>query len=328
MKRILLNVLKFVLGILIIYFLFKTKRIDLSFLYKWTYIEIFIVGISSFSLIIISYLLLSFRWKKLLSLKNVNISLLDSFTIQSIGQLFIIFIPGFIGLDVIKITYITRKNPNISKEKRKDLFKTSSIITLIDRIIGLYALISLGFICFLIYELNYYVFNVTIITPPSFILYFIPFTFTICTISIIFGFSNISLTLSKKIQSHFDIFRYITKLNNHIHELKLYPSTLFLLLVISIINHTVVILLISITSFFIGIHISFLNHLLLDSFGLIINMLPFTPGGIGLTETAFGYLYSLQNINGGSNIMFSFRMIYYFNILLFGFLSLLTSFRR
>jgi glycosyltransferase 2 family protein len=82
------------------------------------------------------HLLTSLRWHVLLAALDIRISQARTFTINMVGAFYNAFMPGTTGGDVIKAYYAAKHAP----EKR-----TRAIISvLIDRAIGLYALLIIG----------------------------------------------------------------------------------------------------------------------------------------------------------------------------------------
>ena len=133
-KNILLHSFKISFSILIIWWLVHTKKLDISYLYDNNTNQ-FKYSVWYLIIIIrpISVLLLSYRWQKLCEVKNIYIKFKESFRINILGQYFTLFLPGFIGLDIVRGYNLTR-----NKSKPLDIIS----ISILDKFIGLYSLLN------------------------------------------------------------------------------------------------------------------------------------------------------------------------------------------
>src|SRR5690606_18844377 len=83
----------------------------------------------------LSYLLTSYRWHVLLAAQGINIGMARTFVINMVGAFYNSFMPGSTGGDLAKAYYASKYT--------KD--RTRAVLTvLVDRIIGLLALLVLG----------------------------------------------------------------------------------------------------------------------------------------------------------------------------------------
>ncbi len=83
----------------------------------------------------VSYLLTSMRWHILLRMLKIDISLRRALVINMVGAFYNSFMPGTTGGDLIKAYYASKHTP----------LRTRAVMTvLVDRVIGLLALIILG----------------------------------------------------------------------------------------------------------------------------------------------------------------------------------------
>ena len=83
----------------------------------------------------ITFLVTSIRWHWLLGALGINISLARTFTLNMVGAFYNTFMPGSTGGDVLKAYYASKQTE----------FRTRAVISVvIDRIIGLLALVIMG----------------------------------------------------------------------------------------------------------------------------------------------------------------------------------------
>lgn len=83
----------------------------------------------------ITFTLCSWRWHELLKALQIHIGVYLAFTLTMVGAFYNTFLPGSTGGDVLKALYVSRHTP----------YRTRAVMSvLIDRIIGMLALIMLG----------------------------------------------------------------------------------------------------------------------------------------------------------------------------------------
>ncbi len=81
------------------------------------------------------FIITAIRWRNLMRPQGINMSLKKCFELTVVGQFYSILLPGITGGDLVKIVYTSRLTGS----------KTKSIITImLDRVIGLLALIVIG----------------------------------------------------------------------------------------------------------------------------------------------------------------------------------------
>jgi uncharacterized membrane protein YbhN (UPF0104 family) len=137
-KTILITCLKLALAVGLITWLVGSGKIDLS------QMRLFATDIS-LVLTALGYWLIAacgmgtWRWKTLLEGAGYRISWKRAFQLQVTGFFFNTVMPGAVGGDIIKLTYVIRDN--------KDKSKTQAMMTvLLDRIVGLSGLFLIGWL--------------------------------------------------------------------------------------------------------------------------------------------------------------------------------------
>lgn len=96
------------------------------------------VYIASFLVYLINKLIASYRWKILLEVQNINVSLIALYKVNLLGLVFNSILPSTIGGESVRIYWLMREYPQN---------KTASIVaTLTDKLLGVIALIFLVFI--------------------------------------------------------------------------------------------------------------------------------------------------------------------------------------
>lgn len=139
-KAHILQTIKLGLAFAIVFFLVRSGRLSLEqisdFLKKPGFF------ISALLLLAVVYCANFFRWKLILSLLDIEVNFATSMRLSMLGQFFSTFMPGAVGGDLVKAIYVARRYPSR---------RTHAVLTvLLDRAIGLFALVILGAIGFLL----------------------------------------------------------------------------------------------------------------------------------------------------------------------------------
>lgn len=133
-KKLLTQVIKLSFALFIIWFLLDSGRLSLekvsTFLSKPSYF------FTALALVAIVFVTNFYRWKVVLRLVDIDMPFIVSARLSMLGQFFSTFMPGSVGGDLIKAVYVARRYP----KKRAH----SVMTVLLDRIMGLFALVVLG----------------------------------------------------------------------------------------------------------------------------------------------------------------------------------------
>ena len=146
------NIIQYILLCLILYYLYKNNYFDLNFLNSFFDKKIFyIVFIFSFLTIILN----SYRWLIILKSHKFDLSFFETFKLVYISSFFNNILPGSYGGDLVRVFFV-------SKIAKKNKLKISSSI-LLDRVYGLFGLIFLGNIAFLLVSIRYNYFDLFVL---------------------------------------------------------------------------------------------------------------------------------------------------------------------
>ena len=308
--KIFIFFIKLLIVFCVIYLLFKYNIVDtfdiaIFFANKASLILVFIIMM----LIILSG---SYKWWLLLKSQKYNIPFFKAYLMYSSGLFFNIFMPGGAGGDMAKGYYLYSY---VKKSKR-----TSAIFSIIvDRVVGLHALLSVSFFSMLYYlSINKSLFEFNLI----FIAIGTLMGLSIIAYSLLQYFLNgLQISLKK------NIFKKINFISNII--LKLFDllkgygnkkNYIFKCWIISISNHLMMIICFLIISGILNIQdFNSIETLIVGSLSLIVNTVPLTPGGIGIGESAFNYFSTLfnkssisDNIAYGSIFFITYRILFSF----------------
>ena len=273
-------------------------------------------------LITINITLGAYKWWLLLITFKYNISYRISYLLYSVGVFFNSIMPGGFGGDVIKGTYLF-------KYIQED-YRTQSILTIIvDRIVGMHALITLCLLSGLYISKNTAV-------DKQFsniidILSLITLLMLILLGLVILNAHNIKIFIEKKTKIKIKKVKKITiKILNALEKYREKKSSLLVCWIISLVNHCVFIYGFLIMSKILNILFINLDTItFITSASLLANYIPLTPGGIGIGEGTFNYLFVsllsqdhiLSNIAFGSIFFLTYRVIFTLVSILLGGLS-------
>ncbi len=296
-------ILKMIVAIGILLWLYSSGNLDFSILLKslskpqnW---------IIAYSLQITVFILASFRWRIILEAKlKKRISQIEVTKISWIGGLFNTILPGAVTGDLVKIFYLRKNYPALSKS-----FLITSII--FDRFLGVFGLICLmGISTCLKYEyLTNLSYKVKMMVHSSLLLFACIF-FLFLTLFLNEKFQNIIKVLLKKIPL---IGLKVSQLMEHIWLLGGNKKRTLLLLLISMVNQFIII-----SSFWIiaspfmkfNHHnfiyfVDILTFLPLAFLGMAV---PISPAGLGVGNALFGSLFKLFGVVNGASL-FNFHYI-------------------
>jgi len=289
------------LGILSLFIYLINERInfDLKFMQSvsFNYVDL-VIGFFFTSL---SIIVSSLRWREILKLISINLSIKESVLYTYIGTYFSVFFPGDSGGDLAKTYYVI-------KDKNKGILSVSSSVV-IDRFIGLLTMLLLPSVIFLFYneKINLTIFNrvvgieyivfitlfvsiimfIFLINARNIIDYLKSFIKTDNFLNNLFNKASIAL---KDLSS--DIRKYIKSVSwSFLSQLLLYIGGYF-------IAHSII------------EGINFISWMILYPVIIALSSLPITFSGIGLREYLFIiFAESLGIIEGDILIVLSFLIL-------------------
>jgi uncharacterized protein (TIRG00374 family) len=286
-KSLAVSVSKYLIAVGLIYWLVGSGKLNFQLLKDVaTPVNVILI----FTLGAFNILFASLRWRMLLQDHVQNYPVLKIFKLSCVGLFFNFAMPGGVGGDVIKGYYLVQEN----KQKM-----TQTIISvLMDRLVGLYCMILMGALAMLI-DLS----HVEVEQDLKLIFTSMISIWVIFTVFLMISFSNrlqqkASLLLNqierykigailKKIYSA--IFEYSKSKKTVIKAVILtLAAQMLAILIFYIIGETLMPGKLPLSIYFIAAPI-----------GFIITALPITPGGVGMGQAAFYYLFNLYSEGSG-----------------------------
>jgi len=256
-------------------------------------------------LIIIGFMLLPFfgaaveavRLGLLFRSQSLHLSFLNGYRVVSIGALFSFAIPGGTGGDVAKLYYLATENRGRTVE--------IATILLVDRIVALFALLIL--IIFLA-ALNFHVVRefhpIQLMVVASAIIGVLILLFMLVAFSVAYrGWPLYRKIIDKAPGGHF-----IDRICMALHAFKNHRRSLLYAAVISMVGHIALLAMFALAGTVLIPGISALTTVLLSMLGMLANALPITPGGVGVGEAAFDWLFGLLGYKGGAQLILAWRI--------------------
>jgi uncharacterized membrane protein YbhN (UPF0104 family) len=208
------------------------------------------------------------------------------------------------GGDAMKAIYLCS---NVS-ERRIDALS----LIVVDRVIGLYSLLLLGTIAFFLGE------TVDAIPLDRRILLAAP------TAVIVVGLGACFIAWDGFFNSHFLktlCFRMPKAILNFIKALRSYlkaPKLLMGAVILSVLNHALVVVSFVVAAFLLKDNLPIFAHFIINPLAMLANVIPLTPGGLGMAEGAFSLIFQAAGSANGAIVGLLGRFIQYAVFILAG----------
>ncbi|PWU14933.1 MAG: lysylphosphatidylglycerol synthetase family protein [Bdellovibrio sp.] len=272
------GILKFGTSVLLITWLIRTGRLPVDELST-----LFSAKVAAWGLLMVgaALFLASERWRMLLRSQGFHAKSGAAFAMTLIGTFFSFFLPGGVGGDIIKAYYVVQK---LEKHKVKAV-----ATVLFDRILGLFTMVIMAFFaCFL--EPGLLAKNATIqalaVTLGLLALGF--------TIAFFVMWSNSAGGLRQRTLRWTQSVRVVNRNLSRLYDFQLTFKQLVGVVLLSLVGQSVSILFFVGISFFLGFEgVPLLIFLFVVPLGFIAQAIPISPGGVGVGQAAFFFLFNL-----------------------------------
>lgn len=314
LKTIIINSLKILLAVGLIYWLISSGKLDFQLLksLKEHPLAIFLAT----ALCILNFILISFRWKTILRARSqVTLPIMGLLKITWIGQFFSSVLPGSVSGDLVKMLYIQKFDSSFSKK-----FVLASI--LIDRVMGLCGLILLVGISSLVFG-NQISAHSPAMTPLLNVNYLL-MTMVILGFLIFYFLHNGVRRILKRVE---DIaFKNIfSKIINLWDDLVLIKHQMLKAIAISVVVQFIAVIIFwSLIQPFVEEHMNFKEALAFIPIGLMTLALPVAPSGLGVGHAIFQKLFELSSISNGASL-FNLYFVVCLAVNIIGVIPYLTS---
>lgn len=229
--------------------------------------------------------------------QNLHLSFYNGYRVVSIGALFSFVIPGGTGGDVAKLYYLASENRGHTPE--------IATILLVDRVVALFALLVLIVVLAVSsYPVVWQLQPVQVMVAASVFAGVLILLFMVLAFSPALRKWSIYSTIIDRMPGG----QFIDRIFLALHAFKDHRKSLLQAAGISMIGHMALMAMFAVLSQILMPGIAVSTAILLSLLGMLANALPITPGGIGVGEAAFDWLFALLGYKGGAQLILAWRI--------------------
>lgn len=291
-RKIVLLLIEYSIGAGIVYWLYRSDILDFRPLQTIT----FSLAAAGLLMVLLMVYFSALRLKRLLRDQDIFINVVQCFIFNCLGIFYSLFLPGGVSGDAAKAFYLMRYAGD-----RKAALLGGLIL---DRLLGMLAMIGLGLgsSVFLVYTVTWLV--------PYFILFGL--VFLIMAVVLVF-LLRVELRHKESASGNMLIkgYGYMHNMVARLNLPKYSKRTLIFSAFLSIAIHCLAIGLIYLCSVHSHAGLDFLAVFSVGPFGLLANAIPITPGGLGVGEQSFEFLYKLAGGENGASSFLTSRLFLY-----------------
>lgn len=311
--RVALYALKVSIAFALLYWLYQQGVLDFEALLALN-VDARFVGTSVIAcgLVVGALILLSLRLVLVLRPQGITLSLGRGIGLTMIGALFGSVLPGLIAGDAVKAVYLLR-----GSEGRKSKAVAAVIV---DRLIGMYGLFILGSIASIAAWAGGWIqkdmYPILLIAP------FLTLAGAVI-LAVLMMLDYGDGTLPHRIISWLP--RMARNLTFALVDYSKLGMTLFQAIGISVLSHGCIVLAFFVVATLVRDPLTLAQHFALDPLAMVLNIVPLTPGGLGITEGAFAYLFQHAGSSGGAVVALLGRVVQYFVFCIGGTIALVAT---
>ncbi len=290
--------LKLGVAALLIGWLFSQRRITLSlFMQLHPTAQTIALFCAVAGAVCLGILCMGWRFEQLLRCVGFSISYREALGLTFIGSFTGAVLPGLLGGDVVKAIYLCRRSTHQRSEALTAI--------MVDRVIGLYALMSLAVLALPLAGL----WHCTRLDRHI----------QLILLTLWGGVTLGGLILTSCRWTRVPVYQRLHSclpqtLRNLTQALVAYcatPRLLIASLLLSMLNHLLVVISFWIVGVIIGDSLSLMGHLVINPLAMLLNAIPLAPGGVGITESGFSLLFEHAGSPNGATIGLLGRIIQY-----------------
>lgn len=301
-KESLLTLVKMAISLAVLWFLIHVSQIKLELLTNFFHQpDLFIIVIFMFLMMVV---ISAWRWEILNITQGIHLGYLNTLKASYFGAAFNNVLPGAVGGDIVRLYYVFNK---VSQKKSKAL-----LAVFFDRIMGFLAVFA-SIIFAGAAKINSFNQN-----PELFYLFL---TCVIFCLSVLVAFSvllllsrriNISAWLNKRF-SNYTLAKSLMSFVETVSHFQMTKTAIVKCIFISLGMQSLIVSTVLMIAKIIGLpEINFSDYMIAVGITQIVNLIPITPGGIGLGEMAFANILAILNPGitaAFATIFFAYRVI-------------------
>jgi uncharacterized protein (TIRG00374 family) len=299
LRRWLIIMLKILVAALLLYFLYAYGYLDFATIASIELTSTTILYLVAMLALVLSALaVMAVRLQTLLAPQGIHPRFIRALGLTLIGALSGSVLPGVVAGDVVKAFYLFgdsggRRSSSVSA-------------VLLDRVVGLFSLVLLGASASLIALLSGLTGNLRPI---------LLFSVTLLALLLVVGSAIMYLVVGPGRRAYRKVRdRLPGKLVTLLTSLFLYrhhPLPLLQAVLMSLVSHALIVLTFIIAAILLRVPLGVGLHMILDPLAMLLNAVPLAPGGLGITESGFAYLYQMSGSNEGAAVALTGRLAQY-----------------
>ena len=316
LHRWLFIIFKILVAALLLYLLYEHGYLDFTSIARIELTNTTIMYLIAILLLVLAALaVMAVRLQILLTPHDIHLGFNRSLGLTLIGALSGSVLPGVIAGDVVKTIYLFGD----SAGRRSS--SVSAVLT--DRLVGLFSLVLLGAGASLIALLSGLAGNIRTIQL---------FSVSLLVLILITGTVFMYLIVGpgrrayRRVRDRFP--RKFVALLTSLFLYRHHPVPLLKAVFLSIVSHALIVLSFILAAVLLKVPLGFGLHMILDPLAMLLNAVPLAPGGLGITESGFAYLYHMSGSNDGAAVALTGRFAQYIVFIAGGLWSLFTVHRR
>jgi len=293
--RVAWGIVRLAVGAALLVFLARTGRVDwralAGLLGHWPTL------LASLALVIVLFVLVSWRVCILLRARSLELSLRDSFELSLVTNLFTLVLPGG-GGDIVRLYYTTRH----SSGRRTEI----ATILLLDRMTGLLALTLFPLLaaplCLLIIQKSPALQTLLVLAAAV-------SAAIIGGVAVAMSRRARALPIVQWLLRNLPLRGYLSLMLDTLQTFRLNLRPLVLATGLSLVAHAVGMLVFMLLVGAIRPTDNPSAIPFLAALGMMANNVPLTPGGLGVGEAAFESLFRLAGLQGGAEALLGWRLV-------------------
>ncbi len=283
------KIVKVLIAVGLLAWLVGSGRLDFAVLFSTPLSVFHLLGIL---ILLVGVLLRALRWWWLLRAQSTNLSLQQAIELSWIGNFFSLVLPGLAGGELVRAYYVAREAP---------VAKVASVSTvLLDRVLGLYALLWLGIPPLIALMILHNELTSAVIQMGASISLLIIGTSILFLALWIHSTRNLILDLIPK--------RFYTPLKATLDAYQTHGRDLFACFTLSLLAGIMQMGAFLLASQIIDTPLDWKQVFLVGPLVFIANALPISPGGVGVAETAASVLFAQFGVETGASITLIVRL--------------------
>lgn len=310
-KRALTFALRVALAALLVGWLLRSDRLDAELIldlgFSGRVVGLMLLGAAS---VFAGQLLLALRLRWLLARQALTVPYRRALGLTLIGSFFGAILPGLVSGDAVKAVYLFGDATG-SRSR-------AVAAVLIDRVLGLYSLFLLGTLALAGASAG------SLLPERPAVLWIAPLVVAGLTLALLLagapGAARSGLIQRLSPRTPERLRNLVAALHHSLRDAKLVMGAVGL----SLVNHGLVIVTYILAGHLLGDAIRPLTHLVVDPLAMVLNVVPLTPGGIGITEGAFSFLFEQLGSPHGAAVGLLGRFMQYIDYVVAGTAALLA----